>query len=115
AVAITVANVTTTADLGTAGATPLSITGAFSARATHTGSADTQAKADAAGAKAAIGASLALNVINDTTTATTARDLSAGGAVTFQAHSAESGSATAAASASGAQPDSTGTTDPAPA
>src|SRR5262249_19622296 len=68
-VAITIANITPTADVGSG--TPLSITGAFSASAIHTGSADTEAKADAAGAKAAIGASLALNVINDTSSATT--------------------------------------------
>ena len=50
-----------------------------------------------------MGIALALNVVNDSTLATTAREITAGGDVTFAAHASASTLAGAKASAAGAE------------
>ena len=102
-VAITVANVTTEAAIGTGGT--LSLGGGLSATATQTASvAHTKAKGDTLGTStAAIGASLALTIANDTVTASTARSLTAAGDVSFSALGSASADTEATASAKGAK------------
>src|SRR5690606_24916344 len=56
---------------------------------------------DAAGEKAAIGAGVAVTVVNDSALATTARDIDSGGAVVFAAHADATSEASAKASAKG--------------
>ncbi|MDP2062929.1 MAG: hypothetical protein Q8J98_07460 [Phaeovulum sp.] len=63
----------------------------------------TEASGKAAGSTAAIGAALALALIDDRATATTARNLSAGGAVSFAASGVSSSTLSAIASAAGAK------------
>ncbi|MCX5734321.1 MAG: LEPR-XLL domain-containing protein, partial [candidate division NC10 bacterium] len=104
AVAIATVNNTTDAVIGS-GTTlvpTLTVTGALSATATHTGVTTTVADGTAGGESAAIGIALGLNVVADTTLATTARDVTAGGAVTFAAHASAATSTDAKASAAGA-------------
>ena len=103
AVSISIANNTTTAEIGTG--TTLDL-GALSATATHTGSTSTAAGGTAAGTKAAVGAAIALNIANDTTTASTARNISApSGDVAFTATASGTSSADATASAAGGATD----------
>ncbi len=102
-VAISLANNSTVAQLG-AGAT-LGLSGALSASANHTGSTVTTSGGTAAGASAAVGAAIALTLGSDQTTATTERNLNAGGAVDFRAIDTATTSATATASAAGGQQD----------
>ena len=103
AIAITVANTDTTAVLGSGSA--LTLGGDFSASATHTGSTMTKADGAASGGTAAIGIALGLNVVNDSTLATTRRTITAGGDVSFIAHGSAGTSASATASAAGAEKD----------
>ncbi len=103
AVAITLAQNTTTARLGTGAS--LTLSGSLNATATHTAGATTTATGEAAGADVAVGAVLALNLVTDTTTATTDRALSAAGDVTFSAHASAATSASATASAKGTEKD----------
>ncbi len=104
-VALAMVNNTTTAELGvlTGGGTQTS-TGLISVSAAQQARETTSASAKAAGGKAAIGAALALNLVNDSVTATTHRNLTAGGDVSFRALGASLGSLTATASAAGAAP-----------
>src|SRR6266566_4304999 len=60
------------------------------------------------GASAPVGFSLALTIANHRTEATLARDLAAGGTVTFAAHGSSNTSSTATASAAGAPGDASG-------
>lgn len=84
----------------------LSATGAMSVSSTSTGNVKTDAKGNASGASdAAIGASLGLSVVNETATATTARNLSSGGSMSFSAVSSSVHETNAVASASGAKGD----------
>jgi len=84
----------------------LSTTGAMNVSAVSTGNVKTDAKGNASGASdAAIGASLGLAVVKEFTTATTARNLSSGGAMTFSAVSSGIHETNAIASASGAKGD----------
>ncbi|WP_417269807.1 leukotoxin LktA family filamentous adhesin [Celeribacter sp.] len=99
-VALSMVNNTTTAQLGTLAA-GVSTTGAVSVSAAQQATTTTTAKGQAAGGTAAIGAALALNLVNDTVIATTKRDISAGGDVTLAAAGASLGTLTAEASASG--------------
>jgi hypothetical protein len=104
AVAISIANTTTTAQLGT-GST-LNLTGALSATATHTGSTTTTGGGTATGTgAAAVGASIALTIATDQTTATTERNIDAGGAVSFLADATATSAANAMASAAGGSSD----------
>ena len=101
-VALSMVNNTTTARLGTGAA--LSTIGDVSVSAAQNASTSTTAKADAAGSKAAVGASFALAMVDDQVLATTERNASTGatGSVTFSALGASSSMVEAAASAQGA-------------
>ncbi|KEO60051.1 hypothetical protein DT23_14725 [Thioclava indica] len=102
-VALSLVNNTTTAQFGTLAA-GIATTGKISITASQQASTTTSAKGQAAGGTAAIGAALALNLVNDKVTATTNRDISAGGDVTLAAYGASLGTLTAEASASGGAP-----------
>ncbi len=105
-VALSLVNNTTSARLGSGAV--LDTSGAVSVAAAQDASTTTTAKADAAGATAAIGASLALALVDDRVLATTARNVSSGGKVTFSALGASSSSVESAASAQGAAADDAG-------
>ena len=102
---ITVVTNTTAAQVGTPDAAndPLTVGGAFSATATHTGLASTATAAvSGAGSTASVGATLALAFVTDQTTATTGRSINAmGGGVTFEADGSAASLVSANASASG--------------
>jgi filamentous hemagglutinin family protein len=101
--ALSMVNNTTTARLGTGSAQVNS--GDVSVSAAQQSTTSTTAKADAAGAKAAIGASLALALVDDRVLATTDRNVTAAtGAVTFNAYGGSSSTLESVASASGAAP-----------
>ena len=100
ALAITVAENVTEASVGTGG--KLDITGAFKAEADHHGKSETVAKAAATGGSTAIGVGLALGFVNDSALATTTRDITADGAVTFSAKGDGSSKSEAIASSAGA-------------
>ena len=102
-VGITLSNVTTTAYVGTGVA--LSITGTLSAKAEQASSAHTTAEGSATAASAAIGVALALTIADHKTDAFLERNVTAGGAISFQALGASASSATAKASAAGAPAD----------
>ncbi|MCK9231126.1 MAG: hypothetical protein M0P18_10660, partial [Syntrophales bacterium] len=101
AVSIAIANNETRAYIGSGD--ELVLGGDLSVSATHRGSTVTKADGAASGGSAAIGVALGLNVVTDSTLATTERDIDAGGDVTFKAHSAASTTAEAKASAAGAE------------
>lgn len=108
-VAVSVADNTTTARLGSGGALVLS--GNLLVGATHSGSTTTSAKADVAGEKAAIGAAVAVGVVSDVALATTDRAVSSSaGGIAFAAHADSSSSAVAKASAKGGKGDESGDT-----
>jgi hypothetical protein len=100
AVALSLPTNTTSATLGSG--SQLTVTGNFSASASHVGSTTTNADANAVGAQTAVGAGIAITVAPDTTTATTSRFLQAGGNVSFLASGTDSSSASASAGAAGA-------------
>src|SRR5207249_3128759 len=89
-------------------ATPLAISGSFTASADQTASAGTSASGDAQGSDAAVGLSLGLTIANHNSTATLERDLTAGGDVTISADGSSDSSANAHASAAGAPGESSG-------
>src|SRR6267142_43327 len=99
-VAISVSDNHTDAVIGSL-ASGLKIDGALSASASHDGSVETSAKGDTESGDTGVGISLALTVAVDSTNATTARNLDAGGAVTFSARSVSANSALAKASVAG--------------
>ncbi|MCP3953951.1 MAG: hypothetical protein GY697_17300, partial [Desulfobacterales bacterium] len=78
----------------------------LSAVATHTGVTNTKADGAASGGAAAVGIALGLNIVDDSTLATTNRTIDAGGDVTFSAHASAATSAVATASAAGAEDES---------
>jgi hypothetical protein len=119
-VGISVVNNTTEAQVGTPGANnTLSVSGAFSATATHTAQTSTAVGADsAAGGTASVGASIALGFVTDQTTATTDRSITAtGGGVTFEADGSAASVVSSIASASGGPTNTqeSGETDSGPA
>ncbi len=99
-VAVSISNVTTTAQLGTGPAVTLG--GAASVAATQTASATTTATGDTQASSAAIGASIAILSANHTVRATALRNLTAGGDVTLTAHGTSTTVSSATASAAGA-------------
>ncbi|MDP3862396.1 MAG: hypothetical protein Q8Q63_12510, partial [Phaeovulum sp.] len=101
ALALSLINNTTTAQLGSGGTQ--TVTGAVSVSAMQHSTTTTEASGKAAGSTAAIGAALALALVDDRATATTARNLSAGGAVSFAASGVSSSTLSAIASAAGAK------------
>ncbi|MDP3379462.1 MAG: hypothetical protein Q8S53_13945, partial [Brevundimonas sp.] len=98
--ALSLINNTATARLGT-GST-LEADGAVSLTAIQQSSVTTKASGKAAGANVAIGAAIAIAVIDDVVLSTTARSIDAGGDVTFVAMGASFSELTAEASAVGA-------------
>ena len=98
-VALNLVSHSTIATIGTGGLLTL---GSVQATATHSGNTDVKADSSTAGGKAAIGAALALNFVNDTTTSTTARNITANtGGVSFSALAYANSTATSKASAGG--------------
>ena len=114
-VAISLSDNSTTASIGTS-ATALTLTGDLLVQADQTSTTSTIAKGSSQGAKAAIGAAVAVALVDDEVTATTAREIVANGTgnVSFLAHGASASSASATASAVGGNTDDdAGKTDPA--
>ncbi|MHC5862008.1 beta strand repeat-containing protein, partial [Nostoc sp.] len=102
AVALTIVSNDTIATIGTGGEL---IVGSLEAIAQHSGNTTTTADASAAGESVGIGATLALNIVDDTTIATTQRNITATtGGVAFEAHAFAATGATATASSAGAAP-----------
>ncbi|MCX7166746.1 MAG: DUF4347 domain-containing protein, partial [Rhodocyclales bacterium] len=101
AISTAVVNNSTTADIGT-GST-LVLGGALSVTATHRGATVTSADGTAGGGAGGVGAVLGLNVVSDVTTATTRRNLTVGGDVTFGAWNSGASSVETKASAVGAK------------
>ncbi|QCO54429.1 hypothetical protein EOK75_00465 [Pseudorhodobacter turbinis] len=101
ALALSMINNTTTARLGTGG--PQSVTGDVIVSAAQSSTITTEASGKAAGSKAAIGAALALALVDDRALATTARNVTATGAVSFTASGISASTLTSVASASGAK------------
>ena len=102
ALALTVADNQTEARIGTAGSSPLDVTGEIKVTATHHGSSTTTAKGDGTGSSTAVGVALALGFVDDSGVATTDRNLTAGKAVSFTASADGASKSHAIASAKGA-------------
>ena len=108
-VAISVANNDSHATLGaltddsTGDAQAMTIKGSLKASAAHAGSVHTSAEGNTKSADTGVGISIALTIASDTALATTARDLTAAGAVTFSARSTGSDDALAKASSAGGE------------
>ncbi|KKK89960.1 hypothetical protein LCGC14_2727870, partial [marine sediment metagenome] len=98
-VAFVLSTVDTQAQLGTG--VELVTAGAVSVNATHTSAVETTAKGDAEGSDVAIGAALGMNLLTHRTKASTARDIDAGGNVTFDAQTTLTSTAIGSASAGG--------------
>ncbi|MBL8225533.1 MAG: leukotoxin LktA family filamentous adhesin [Chromatiales bacterium] len=108
-VAVTLADNRSIARIGSG--LPLVLAGELLVEASHTGLTTSQAQAEAAGDKVAIGASVAVNVASDVALATTLRDVeSTGGGITFRATSAAATDASAKASAKGGKEETEGET-----
>ena len=116
--AITLVTNTTQAQVGTPDSSndPLSVTGAFSAAATHTGQASTTSgAASGSGSSVSAGVAIALAIVTDQTTATTGRSLIAtGGGVAFLADGSAASVVTSTASASGGPTNTQESQDPDP-
>jgi hypothetical protein len=102
AVAISLAGNDTTARLGTG--SQLTLGGALTVAAQHSGTVVTSAGADAAGSSVAVGAAVAQTVAGDNTDAETNRSINAGGAVSFTADATGGSQANATAGAKGVLP-----------
>src|SRR4029079_14795179 len=101
-VAISISDNDVSSTLGTlTGATTL--TGALDASATHKGGATTTATGDTKSGDTGVGISLALTVATDSAIATTARNIDAGGAVSFRARSTSYAASRAKASVAGGE------------
>lgn len=103
ALALSLINNTTTAQLGSGPA--LVASGSVTLLAIQQSTTKTLSSGEAAGGTAAIGAALSLAIIDDIVIATTARNITAGGAVGFSAMGASFSELTAKASATGAAAD----------
>ncbi|WP_183023997.1 leukotoxin LktA family filamentous adhesin [Variovorax sp. UMC13] len=107
-VAVSIANNTTQASLGASSKLPLTLGGDLLLNAAQSATTRTTAKGSAVGGKAAIGAAVAVALVDDLVEATTARAIVANGAsgagkgqVTFKAQGASASEVSATASASG--------------
>ncbi|MCP4968831.1 MAG: hypothetical protein GY926_26835, partial [bacterium] len=100
--ALTVAVNNTHARLGSG--SKLTQAGDYSASATHRGSVTTKTDAEAAGDKVGVGASLSVTSATDIVSATTDRDMDAGGGISFLADSQVASETEAKASAKGGKP-----------
>ncbi|WP_201800703.1 hypothetical protein, partial [Dulcicalothrix desertica] len=102
-VALTIVSNNTLATIGTGGTL---IVGSLDAVAKHSGNTSTTTDAAAAGNTVGVGAALSLNIVDDTTIATTARNItSTVGDISFGAYAYAATGATAKAGAAGADPD----------
>ncbi|TWH39301.1 beta strand repeat-containing protein [Dulcicalothrix desertica] len=102
AVALTIVSNDTLARIGTGGTLTV---GSLDAVAKHSGNTSTTADAAAAGSTVGVGAALSLNIVDDTTIATTARNItSTVGDISFGAYAYAATGATAKAGAAGADP-----------
>jgi hypothetical protein len=101
ALALSLITNTTTARLGSGGVQ--TVAGSVSVLAAQHASVTTTASGKAAGSKAAIGAALALALVDDRALATTARNITASGAVSFTASGVSLSTLTSLASAAGAK------------
>ncbi|RUT07776.1 hypothetical protein DSM106972_020360 [Dulcicalothrix desertica PCC 7102] len=102
-VALTIVSNNTLATIGTGGTLTV---GSLDAVAKHSGNTSTTTDAAAAGSTVGIGAALSLNIVDDTTIATTARNItSTVGDISFGAYAYAATGATAKAGAAGADPD----------
>jgi len=100
-VAISLANNDTIAQIGSASG-GLSLTGNLDVTADHSSTASTKAEGDTTSTgDAAIGASLALSLVGDLALASTARSVTAGGNISFEAKSSGKSKSDAKASAKG--------------
>ncbi|RJR48541.1 MAG: calcium-binding protein, partial [Desulfobacteraceae bacterium] len=108
-IAVAVVDNVTVASLGDS-ANAVSVRGDGLIRAEHTGAVVTNVGSKAAGSQAAVGASIGVNVVTDTTEATLGRSLTAGGGVTIRAAATEVNVMKVEASASGAS-ESSGNAD----
>ena len=106
--AISIVNNTTQASLGTSSNLPLTLNGDLLLQAAQSTSTTTTAKGSAVGGKAAIGAAVAVALVDDLVETTTARAIVANGtsgagkgSVTFKAQGASASEVSATASASG--------------
>ena len=102
ALALSLVNNTTSAQIGE-NATAQESTGNISILAAQHATETTTASGIAAGSKAAIGAAIAIALVNDTTSATTYRDLDADHNITLRSWGASLNTLEATASASGAE------------
>ncbi|MEI6428580.1 MAG: hypothetical protein WCO45_09380, partial [Pseudanabaena sp. ELA607] len=102
AVAMTLGGNSTLAIIGT-GTTALLVDG-LNASATHKGGSKVVADGTATGGKVGVGAAIALNLVDESTRATTNRSITSGGALSFSANSYSVSTASAIASAAGADP-----------
>ncbi|MDZ4169923.1 MAG: hypothetical protein U1E26_09770, partial [Coriobacteriia bacterium] len=107
AVATTISSNEVAARVGTGSA--LTVTGDFDATARLTSSSSAKADGKTGGSSVAVGAALAINITTDEVVATTERNLTTTGSMTFQALGASAGSAEAIASAAGASEETTDT------
>ena len=103
ALALSLVNDSTTADLGTLPGTQDG-GGIVSLSATQQATETTSSTGQAKGSKVAVGAALALALVNDKVNATTARSIDATGAVSFTAMGASLNTLSATASAAGGKP-----------
>ncbi len=99
---VSIAIVHNTAQAVIESGTPLTVVGALTVSASHEGAIVTKGEGEAEAEDAAIGASLALTYVEDTVEAKTLRNVTAGGAISFTAHSTASSRSEAVASAKGA-------------
>ena len=101
--AISVANNTTNASLGSLSGlgAHTDLGGALSVEAIHEGAVNTEASGDTESGDTGVGISLALSVTTDVATATTLRDIVAGGAVGFNARTVSGTKSKAKASSAG--------------
>jgi hypothetical protein len=102
-VATSVADDDSSTTLGTG--TLLTIGGALLATSSLTNTVSTNAVGDTKSSKTGVGISLALNIVNDHSTSTTARDITTGGAMSFLSTTVSGSEAFASASVVGGQPD----------
>ncbi|MDH6098925.1 autotransporter adhesin family protein, partial [Anabaenopsis sp. FSS-46] len=101
--AMTIVTNQTQANIGAAGTTGLLELGEIEATSRHTGKSSTTADGAAAGSTVGVGASLAINIVDDITESTTARDITAQGDISFTAQGYGASESIAKASAEGVE------------
>ncbi|HVC84584.1 MAG TPA: LEPR-XLL domain-containing protein, partial [Solirubrobacteraceae bacterium] len=100
-IALSVSDNNTQATLGTAALAALNLSGDFNARAQLASKVETTAEGDTNASKTGVGVSVALTIANDSAIATTARNITAAGAIAFLASTISVNSSSAKASVAG--------------